>query len=312
MPGGRRLLVILLALAAVAFTSIFRLMGALSIDGSDLTERRMGIEPMPLPQRRPKLADGCYHVFLDLGANLGVHTRFLFEPSLYPKAWIARKFFTAHFGPEANRDFCAFAFEPNPAHIPRHEAMRAAYSAMGWRHHFISAGVGDRDGNMTFYRVADDLGYTAMPKKGCLENNCPRQQVPVIRLSHWIDREVHGRRIPTRAYGGRGYVAGPRVVVKMDIENLEWLVFPDLVSTGVLCRNIDAVISEFHCTHLHWHMYPISFPERNLTLRNYTEAEALRDGILKEITTRNCKTRIEMRDDESHADDGMPWPKPPI
>ena len=86
-------------------------------------------------------------------------------------------------------------------------------------------------------------------------------------------------------------MAGPRVVIKMDIENLEWLVFPDLVSTGVMCRDVDAIMGEFH---LHWHMYPISFPERNLTLRNHTEAEAFRDGILKEIERRNCKTRIEM------------------
>ena len=29
--------------------------------------------------------EGCHHAFFDLGANIGVHTRFLFEPELYPE-----------------------------------------------------------------------------------------------------------------------------------------------------------------------------------------------------------------------------------
>lgn len=38
------------------------------------------------PSEQPKLGDGCYHIFLDVGANIGVHTRFLFEPMKYPEA----------------------------------------------------------------------------------------------------------------------------------------------------------------------------------------------------------------------------------
>ena len=37
-----------------------------------------------------KLADGCYHVFLDVGSNIGMHVRFLLEPHKYPQAKIAR------------------------------------------------------------------------------------------------------------------------------------------------------------------------------------------------------------------------------
>ena len=46
--------------------------------------------PTPLPNesravtnKPEKLADGCYHVFLDVGSNIGNHARFLYEPSLY-------------------------------------------------------------------------------------------------------------------------------------------------------------------------------------------------------------------------------------
>jgi hypothetical protein len=36
-----------------------------------------------LAQLKRKL-EGCHHAFFDLGANIGVHTRFIFEPELYP------------------------------------------------------------------------------------------------------------------------------------------------------------------------------------------------------------------------------------
>ena len=38
------------------------------------------------------ILDGCYHVYLDVGSNLGIQVRKLFEPSLYPKAKINRYF----------------------------------------------------------------------------------------------------------------------------------------------------------------------------------------------------------------------------
>ncbi len=32
------------------------------------------------------LLDGCYHVYLDVGSNVGVQVRKLYEPELYPQA----------------------------------------------------------------------------------------------------------------------------------------------------------------------------------------------------------------------------------
>eukprot|EP00581_Thalassiosira_minuscula_P012187 CAMPEP_0183714722 /NCGR_PEP_ID=MMETSP0737-20130205/9178_1 /TAXON_ID=385413 /ORGANISM="Thalassiosira miniscula, Strain CCMP1093" /LENGTH=328 /DNA_ID=CAMNT_0025943715 /DNA_START=112 /DNA_END=1098 /DNA_ORIENTATION=- len=267
--------------------------------------------------RRPKLADGCYHVFIDAGSHIGMHVRFLLEPSLYPSAWIARKFFTAHLGPEVirdNRDFCIFGFEPNPMHAKRHNEMSRAYSAMGWRYHYIPAGVGDKNDTLTFYDNGDELGFSAIPKKICRENECPHQQVPVYRLSDWIEQEVLGRKIPSQAFGGKGYVSGPKVVMKIDIEMLEWLVIPDLMTSGVLCR-IDGVMGEFHLQQ-QWFLYPVTFQDsggngRSWTLHNYTEAEGLMNQMLGMIERNyHCNTKLEMRDDESHADDGMPWPQP--
>jgi len=103
-----------------------------------------------------KLGDGCYHVFLDVGANIGVHGRFLFEPKKYPDATVASAIFNEQFGEQRdNRDYCVFAVEPNPSHKPRLEQIAAAYQKMGWRYHVVSAGADAVDGNLTFYRMND-------------------------------------------------------------------------------------------------------------------------------------------------------------
>ena len=61
--------------------------------------------------------DGCYHVYLDVGSNIGVQVRKLFEPHLYPKAKV-QKIFDHFFGPIELRSesVCAVGFEPNPNH----------------------------------------------------------------------------------------------------------------------------------------------------------------------------------------------------
>ena len=43
-------------------------------------------------KRAARLGDGCYHVFLDVGSNRGVHGRFFFEPELYPRSKFAKRF----------------------------------------------------------------------------------------------------------------------------------------------------------------------------------------------------------------------------
>ena len=47
---------------------------------------------------QPKLGDGCYHVFLDVGSNIGVHARFLYEPDLFPESRSSVATFAKEFG----------------------------------------------------------------------------------------------------------------------------------------------------------------------------------------------------------------------
>lgn len=88
--------------------------------------------------------DGCFHVYLDVGSNVGVQVRKLFESELYPDAPVL-KVFDHYFGSPSekgwqfelfkmvtswnvvleirmivgtrdNRAVCAVGFEPNPHH----------------------------------------------------------------------------------------------------------------------------------------------------------------------------------------------------
>ena len=43
------------------------------------------------------ILDGCYHVYLDVGSNIGVQVRKLYEPELYPKANV-HVIFNSRFG----------------------------------------------------------------------------------------------------------------------------------------------------------------------------------------------------------------------
>jgi len=81
------------------------------------------------------MGDGCRYIFLDVGANRGVHIRSLMEPTLFPEAlYVKEGFWVNHFGRgyENDSSVCAFGFEPNVAHHPRLERLAQHYrSAVG-------------------------------------------------------------------------------------------------------------------------------------------------------------------------------------
>jgi FkbM family methyltransferase len=258
-------------------------------------------------------ADGCYHVFLDVGSNIGNHVRFLYEPQLYPAAKIARAFFQKAFGPELNRvnsDICVFSFEPNPDHYSRHEHLRRAYNSLNWRYTPIHAGVGHLTGNITFYHTGDDLGFTT--KKSNCRRECRPEQVPIIRLADWIKREVADRQIPLIG-NGNNTIIPPRVVMKMDVEFMEYEILPDLMLSGVLCNNIHAVMGEFHHdVNTIAYLWPMTYQGQG-----EDSLWTLDRGTAKQISTEwlrmmehnpNCNTKFFMKDDESYRNDGQPLP----
>lgn len=257
------------------------------------------------PQEQ-RMGDGCYHIFLDVGANIGVHSRFLFEPFLYPNAKDAINLFNEQFGNSRdNRDFCTFAFEPNPAHISKHQATVRAYNAQGWRHHALNVGVSDEDGTMTFYRNDEngensEWGFS-VKKLGSPNKEVETVSVPVIRLAKWIETHIIKRSIPTATYGA--YKDGPKVLMKMDIEGMENLVLPDLMFTGAMC-SVDLIFGEFHPG-----FGPLHFPGHRVNLDDWDAIETFGAALMKVMhSSRNCNTTFLYLDDESYVLDGLPLP----
>jgi Methyltransferase FkbM domain len=251
------------------------------------------------------IADGCYHVFLDVGANIGVHTRFLFEPEKYPKAGVARTTFDREIGtPQArdNRDLCAISFEPNPSHLARHEELRRAYSAMGWRYIPIHAGVGDQDGNLTFYHQNDEdhneWGFS-MQKFG---PNSTADVVPVVQLSKFLLEQIRDRTLPADVYGN--YTRGPRVVMKMDIEAM-----PDLIASGALCTTVDYFFGEVHG---YKQFFPLTLRNNQTITQGRQHARQIFYQLLSAMDNAvNCRTqKFGSQDDEAYLFDGIPLPVP--
>ena len=190
------------------------------------------------------------------------------------------------------------------------------YEKMGWRYHFIQGGVSDVDGNLTFYHTGDEYGYTTL-KSRC-RRRCDANHVPVYRLVDWIKQEIDGRLIPEPYGAGEVYDSGPRVVMKLDSEMMEWIVFPDLLLSGVMCNDITAMTGEFHLKPL-WYLYPITFQghasktrgDTNFTIPKWEEARTLKEEWVTMIERNpNCNTTLDLRDDESYRTDGVSWPVP--
>ncbi len=106
------------------------------------------------PWKAQHISDSCKHVYLDLGSNIDVHNRVLFQPEFYPKT-LMRAVFNEAFGsprmrsgPSNESGICAFAFEANPVHAAsRLRAMKECYLAQGHRLKvFVPNAVSDDEG----------------------------------------------------------------------------------------------------------------------------------------------------------------------
>ena len=106
------------------------------------------------------LLDGCYHVYIDVGTNVGIQIRKLFEPEKYPDANV-HKVFDTKFGNikerlrptiDGGNMICAIGFEPNSHHTEQLVKIESAYQQCGWRVViFTESAASDRNGVGKFY-----------------------------------------------------------------------------------------------------------------------------------------------------------------
>ena len=249
----------------------------------------------------------CQHVYIDVGSNIGVQLRKLFEPAKYPKAASTHGVYERYFGPvgDARCAVCAIGIEPNPHHRPKLTNLQRRYRAAGVGALVLYAAASDVDsvaqlalGHADRKDRWEDLGASAseawaglrrvgnaksltVPVRAldlglhlackCSSQRCSLSpQVPVRaldlgRVIHTIHRLLRDRELardfelgreqlppfvqvraglPALATAPRARRTG-RMVMKLDVEGLEFAILPSLVRSQALCV-LDAVRIEWH------------------------------------------------------------------
>ena len=184
--------------------------------------------------------DGCHHVYLDMGTNVGNQIRKIFEPNKFPGSPVF-PIFNQYFGSPENRnlnEICVVGFEPNPLHTPEIEKLERAYKKCGWKVLIHKeTGVSTKESVAHFSKIKDVPFQMAGRLLEANETKEDEIEVKTIWLANFINKVVATRRIPN---GSRG-----NVVMKLDVEGMEMELVPDLVMSGAL-SHIDYIYIEWH------------------------------------------------------------------
>lgn len=178
----------------------------------------------------------CKKVYLDVGSNIGVQVRKLYEPSRFPGAPV-HKFFNKYFG-EDRSQVCTVGFEPNPRWTGELMEIQDTYRMMGYNVKFMTrtAVVADEGGVMGLHLDAVKSDYKSTGSSLISNTRTQRQQLestPVQTIN--LVRFIHDHLDPSAT-----------IVMKLDIEGAEFTVFPQMLLKGVLCQYLDLVFVEWH------------------------------------------------------------------
>ena len=240
-------------------------------------------------KKEEKLFGNCTHVYLDVGSNVGVQIRKLYEPKKYPGAGIL-PYFEKYFPNAANNEdslICAIGFEANFKHVETLKDIQKCYQSLGWNAYFFAPrAVSVIDGqNLTFYTDPTQVkeGEGNNDYGASLQHHTESfigRTVKSLDLVPFIKNELPNLKF---------------AFMKMDIEGSEYSVLKHLVEHQILCQNyIAEAILEFHP----WPGFA-SEEEQKIDVA-YLEKHS------------NCgefnMTKIINLDDESYLFDGKPLP----
>lgn len=195
--------------------------------------------------------DGCYHVFIDVGSNIGNTVRKVYEPHLFINASFL-PIFDKYFGDINSRQLsgahsiCTVGFEPNPKHTQWLKDLQLAYEKCGWKAKFhTKTAAAHSYGLATFYSDGEEKnfewGASIVKSKKAVK---PIGVARMMRLADYILHKVTTRKLP-RSINAEVLEQKPNVVMKLDIEGSELEVLTDLLVTGAL-QHIDLVTVEYH------------------------------------------------------------------
>lgn len=182
----------------------------------------------------PSWLASCDSIFLDLGTNIGVQIRKLFEPSKYSGAKIL-SIFDGLFGQPSTRPsrVCALGMEPNPLHQPRLQALEAAYNARGFRTRIYPFAAWTEEGTMTFQSCPRDMNEHE--SWGAHLGKRRAEEVRTVDITEFI----------------LSLPKGSVKLMKMDIEGAEFECMGKAIPMGLMCSDtVGAMVYEGHATTL--------------------------------------------------------------
>jgi hypothetical protein len=186
-----------------------------------------------VPSTRPAcLYCHCKKVYLDVGTNLGVQIRKLYEPDKFPGAPIL-SLFNQVFGTESDRrEVCAIGFEPNPRHSEELHTIEETYTMLGYIVKiFTRTAVAGKDGLAGFYIHDDPQNHDWT---STLLNISPGKHSKTTVVLKDLGAFIQNHLSPDAT-----------IAMKMDIEGSEFTIMPSLILTGALCH-LDTVFIEWH------------------------------------------------------------------
>lgn len=175
--------------------------------------------------------DGCWNVYLDVGSNIGVQVRKLFEPRVYRRAR-AQRVYSQFFGTteQMRREHtCAFGVEANPRHAARLQRLQSRYNELGWRTQFLTSTAAGTNGSATTTFWLDNSGdplaegtewWASTLQHAMQRGNGTKWQAAIVQtvdLAQWLGC-ILNRKLPPPPFPVNAGLKPPRVVMKLDIE----------------------------------------------------------------------------------------------
>lgn len=187
-------------------------------------------------QSHVKFLDNCQYIYIDMGTNIGVQIRKLYEPHLYPKAGVL-PLFQEIFGNHSH-EVCSIGFEANPLHANYLKEFESYCLKRRWRVKIYSSTAASIvDANLTFFTEPGNEDNNQWGAS--LENIAYSQKknitVPSIDIVSWFKSNVIERKyskdLPTK------------IMMKTDIEGHDQVVLTAMILSGVYC-SIDLIYGE--------------------------------------------------------------------
>lgn len=223
-----------------------RAMSSLQLPGAAMIEKPAepaAIADNAITYEHPDWLSSCKQVFLDLGSNLGVNVRKLFEPEKYAGAKLLPELEKAFGSPAERRKpesgLCALGFEPNPVHQDRLSKIEKAYANLGFKVHFYPYAAWRSDGFMAF--------NTTGKRQSSSSPEASEGAHLSMRSVQWPGaRDIMVRTVDTAEFV-KTLPAGSLKLLLMDIEGSEYETLAQLMQKKVMCQGtVDTALVDAH------------------------------------------------------------------